>query len=307
MATFRNYTDVCGITEDYAKVREFLVRLGYAEFTYARWDWMATHTCLDKTAVGRIGLWEQNGRIVGIATMDCQLGNAFCLAEPEYAPLKREMLLYAKDHLGNENQFGVVIADTDRDFQDIAASLGFIATDKKEYDAAFYPEKTSTAYQLPEGFSITTMRETYDLYQYGQVLWKGFNHEKNGEGVFSPKKEAERAGTAEMLRPNVDLSLKVAAVAPNGAFVSYCGMWYDPQAGFAVIEPVATDPDYRKMGSAKRQCWRGSSAWLTKARNWHWSALLSSSITVSACAPMQQQRSGKKIKQTTSGHAAIKK
>jgi len=25
-------------------------------------------------------------------------------------------------------------------------------------------------------------------------------------------------------------------------------MWYDELAGFAVIEPVATDPDYRRMG-----------------------------------------------------------
>lgn len=54
-----------------------------------------------------------------------------------------------------------------------------------------------------------------------------------------------------MLRPNVDLNLKIAAVAPDGNFVSYCGMWYDPEAGFAVIEPVATDPDYRKLGLGK--------------------------------------------------------
>ncbi|GLC31833.1 GNAT family N-acetyltransferase [Clostridium omnivorum] len=54
-----------------------------------------------------------------------------------------------------------------------------------------------------------------------------------------------------MLRPNVDLNLKVAAVAPDGNFASYCGMWYDAEAGYAVIEPVATDPDYRKMGLGK--------------------------------------------------------
>lgn len=47
------------------------------------------------------------------------------------------------------------------------------------------------------------------------------------------------------------MSLKVAVVAPDGNFVSYCGMWYDAAAGFAVVEPVATDPDYRKMGLGK--------------------------------------------------------
>jgi GNAT superfamily N-acetyltransferase len=141
---FRNYTKQAGITEDYHRVREFFIRLGYAEFTYARWDWMTTHTYLDKAAIGRIGVWENKGEIVGIATFDGDLGYAFCLALPEYVFLKSEMLL-----------------------------------------------------------------------------------------------------------PNVDLGLKVAVVAPDGNFVSYCGMWYTPEAGYAVIEPVATDPDYRRTGLGK--------------------------------------------------------
>ena len=95
------------------------------------------------------------------------------------------------------------------------------------------------------------MKNTFDLFKYRQVLWKGFNHELNGEGKFQFSDEIDQAGKAEMLRPNVDLDLKVAVVAPDGNFVSYCGMWYEPEAGFAVIEPVATDPDYRKMGLGK--------------------------------------------------------
>lgn len=55
----------------------------------------------------------------------------------------------------------------------------------------------------------------------------------------------------EMLRPNVNLNLKIAAVAPNGKFAAYCGMWFDKKVEYAVIEPVATDPDYRKMGLGK--------------------------------------------------------
>jgi predicted N-acetyltransferase YhbS len=37
-------------------------------------------------------------------------------------------------------------------------------------------------------------------------------------------------------------------VAPDGEFVSYCGMWYEPGTGYALVEPVATDPRYRRMG-----------------------------------------------------------
>jgi hypothetical protein len=93
---FRNYTKNAGITEDYHKVREFFIKLGYAEFTYARWDWMTTHGYLDKSAISKIGVWEDESQIVGVATFDCQLGKAFCLTLPEYEYLRNELLLYAK-------------------------------------------------------------------------------------------------------------------------------------------------------------------------------------------------------------------
>jgi ribosomal protein S18 acetylase RimI-like enzyme len=248
---FRNYTNQAGITEDYHKVRDFFIRLKYAEFTYARWDWMITHGYLDKSAVGKIGIWEDAEQIVGVSTFDCQLGYGYCLTLPEYGFLKKEMLIYAKENLSKNGEFGIIITDTDTSFQDVAAELGFRATEGKENDAVFYLDKTSTGYDLPEGFSITSIKETFDMYQYLRVLWKGFNHELNGEGEFQFAEEKDMESKESMLRPNVDLSLKVAVVAPDGNFAAYCGMWYDREAGYAVIEPVATDPAYRKMGLGK--------------------------------------------------------
>ena len=81
--------------------------------------------------------------------------------------------------------------------------------------------------------------------------WKGFNHEADGEGEFVFTDEKRKAYEDEMVRPNVDLDLKIAIVNPEGNFVSYCGMWFDSDAGFAVVEPVATDPEYRKLRLGK--------------------------------------------------------
>ena len=247
----RNYTNIAGITEDYFKVREFLLRLGYSEFVYARWDWMITHSYLDKTAVGKIGIWEENGEIVGLATFDTRPGIAYCLTHPDYRGLKVEMLHYAEEFLSTPDGFEIVIPDTDLRFQDIAARSGYVASQGKESDAVIYIDRTSLDYELPAGFRITTMKESFDLPQYRRVLWKGFNHELKGEGLFSFTSEDELSAKEEMLRPNVDLDLKVAVVSPEGNFVSYCGMWYDPAVEFALVEPVATDPDYRKMGLGK--------------------------------------------------------
>lgn len=248
---FRKYTEQSGISEDYFKVRAFFVKLGYKEYTYARWDWMTTHTSLDKSAVGQMGLWEENGEVVAIVTIDGCLGQAFCMTLPAFEYLKKEMLLYAKANMAKDSQFEVTIEDRDFQFQEIAYQMGFIATSKKESDAIFNIESTLTDYTMPEGFKVTSMKETFDLYQYGRVLWKGFNHELDGGGEFVYTDEKRKAFEDEMIRPNVNLDLKIAIVDPEGNFVSYCGMWYDACAGFAIVEPVATDPKYRKLGLGK--------------------------------------------------------
>ena len=92
---------------------------------------MITHSYLDKSAVSKIGIWEDNNKIVGVATFDLQPGNAYCLTLPEYDFLKEEMLLYAESNLNKGDKFNIIISDQDLDFQDIATANGYIATEEK--------------------------------------------------------------------------------------------------------------------------------------------------------------------------------
>lgn len=46
--------------------------------------------------------------LVGKATFDCELGQAFCLTFPEYAFLKKEMLQYAKDNLSKYGKIDII-------------------------------------------------------------------------------------------------------------------------------------------------------------------------------------------------------
>jgi len=249
--TFRNYTKQFGITKDYEHVRKFFLSLGHAEFECTRWDWMITHSYLDQSALDKIGLWEDQGEVVAIATYDTTLGHAYCLTLPKYAYLKQEMLVYAKTHLAHGDYFRIVIHDLDTEFQMIATSLGFVATPSREAEAILDTNKADLSYDLPEGFQIISLKDRLDLYEYRRVLWKGFNHEKDGEGPLVFNDDTLKSATIEMIRPYVDLNLKIAVVAPDGHFVSYSGIWYNQELGYAVVEPVATDPDYRKMGLGK--------------------------------------------------------
>jgi predicted N-acetyltransferase YhbS len=51
--------------------------------------------------------------------------------------------------------------------------------------------------------------------------------------------------------PKARRDLKIAVAAPNGDFVAFCGMFYEPTGRFAYVEPVATDPDYRRLRLGK--------------------------------------------------------
>jgi predicted N-acetyltransferase YhbS len=48
--------------------------------------------------------------------------------------------------------------------------------------------------------------------------------------------------------PNYRLDTTIVAEAPNGDFAAFAGLWFDPVNRICYVEPVATDPDYRRMG-----------------------------------------------------------
>ena len=246
--TLRNYESGALFNKDYYALRDFFIKFDNHSYHFGNWDWLITHNEFDKNSLSSIGIWENNGEIVAAASYFGNSGKPFFLMHENYRYLGEEMFSYLKGSFAHDREFGVYILDGDIEMQNIAVKNGFHPTQDKECEAIYPIETDKIHYTLPEGFTITSMADTYDLYKYGKVLWKGFNHEANGEGPFIFRKEELPQWECIFKRPNCNLDLKIAVVAPNGDFVSYCGMWYDAASKNALVEPVATDPDYRKMG-----------------------------------------------------------
>jgi predicted N-acetyltransferase YhbS len=80
-----------------------------------------------------------------------------------------------------------------------------------------------------------------------RVIWRGFNHQ--GEPPASAEDIENRRKLIET--PSARRDLKIVIQAPNGDFVAFCGMFYEPTGKFAYVEPVATDSDFRRMGLGK--------------------------------------------------------
>jgi GNAT superfamily N-acetyltransferase len=51
--------------------------------------------------------------------------------------------------------------------------------------------------------------------------------------------------------PNFKHGLKIVVEAPNGQFAYFCGMWIESVNHYAYVEPLATDPDFRRLGLGK--------------------------------------------------------
>jgi len=248
---FRHYYARTRFTDDFIKVRNFLIRineesLATVNYPFGRWEWMNSLENHPKETMEKIGLWEEAGILVGAALFESELGDTWLITDPSYQELKREMLEYAIKNLAGPNGFRLSINRNDLELQSIVSEYNFIPTDYHEHDSFIEISKTPD-YTLPEGFSLVSLKDRYDILQYNRVLWRGFNH----PGEASTDDQTLNDRKRSISGPDVHLDLNIAAVAPNGNFVSYCGMWHIPGTKYALVEPVATDPDYRKMGLGK--------------------------------------------------------
>ena len=238
--------------DDFDPVGRFLMHTyrtgtGHCNWLQPRWEYMVFHPMLDQETLSKIGVWEDAGEIVAVIHHEHSLGTVYFEVDPAHIHLKREMLAYAEVHLvGAEEDSRFLqcfIDETDTDLQAIAAAMGY---EKKaewaEPMSQFAISAPFPAITLPEGFHLKSLDENNDLEKIHRALHRGFDHQ--GEPPADELDERRQMQAA----PNFRKDLNIVVEAPNGNFVSYSGTWYDPVNKVAYVEPVATDPDYRRMG-----------------------------------------------------------
>jgi hypothetical protein len=103
------------------------------------------------------------------------------------------------------------------------------------------------AITLPDGFRLTSLAEECDWTMVHRAVYRGFNN-----GMDVPINEEELLSRQKMFdTPTAWGDLKIAVVAPDGEFVAFCGLFYEPVNQYAYVEPVATDPRYRRLSLGK--------------------------------------------------------
>jgi predicted N-acetyltransferase YhbS len=215
------------------------------------WEYMHNHPYLDNSSLGKIGIWEDDGNIVAVAHYESRLGEVFFEFHPQYRHLQNELLGYAETNLYGTTDEGksfvhVFVNDFDRELISLVGMHSYLKDDNETRTLMqFVIPNPFPAITLPEGFRLKSLSDDCNWTKIHRVLWRGFNHP--GE---PPEDEIE--DRKKMLEaPNFKYDLKIVVETPNGQFASFCGMWYEPVNHYAYVEPVATDPDFRRMGLGK--------------------------------------------------------
>jgi GNAT superfamily N-acetyltransferase len=246
---------------DYWRVSGFLTRHYRSEnadgnWLEPNWEYMHGHPSLDHESLGRIGIWEDAGEIVALATYESTLGEAFFQLHPAYRHLRAELLTYAEEHLRGRSQDGrpylrAYVNDGDAALLDLVQARGYHRDpgNTRPMSQFVIPDPFRSA-PLPEGFRLTSLADECDWARVHRVLWRGFNHP--GEPPAGEEELESRRRMFDTARSRRDL--KIAVVAPPrpgqavGDFVAFCGTFYRAENGYGYVEPVATDPDYRRLG-----------------------------------------------------------
>jgi GNAT superfamily N-acetyltransferase len=250
----RQYYDL----NDYKLVNDFLVTYYQRDnqdgnWLQPAWEYMHAHPYLDQSSLRKIGVWEDDGVMVAISNYESRLGEAFFQFHPAYKHLRSEMLDHAENSLHGTSKDGrkflhAFINDVDEEFGSLVKARGYTKDDgESRAMCQFLIPNPFPEIQLPKGFQLTSLAEECDWTKVHRVIWRGFNHE--GE---PPAGEEELESRRKLFdTPTARRDLKIAVKAPNGDFVSFCGMFYEPHNCYAYVEPVATDPDYRRMRLGK--------------------------------------------------------
>lgn len=243
--------------QDFDRIGQFLIDQYRPEenlplWIQPRWEYMHFHPLIKETDISKIGVAEIEGAIVGVVHHEHDEGMIYFQVHPVHERVKPLLFDYAEKSFGSVDSYtgrerlAIFIHEADTYLQELAAARGFtVDPDFYEPTSRYDLHQGVPPVELPEGFHLQSLADENDLRKINQVLWRGFNHP-------GPPPEEEIEGRKEMQQaPNFLHDLTIVAVAPNGDYASFCGIWFVAANRLAYVEPVATDPTYRRLGLGK--------------------------------------------------------
>lgn len=131
---FKRYCRV----SDFQRVYELCERLGdlyHSNGTDASfWEYAQTFGSFKDEYSHRIGLWEDDGKLIALATYEIDLGEAYFMLDPNYSYLSHSLIQYAEKYLTDNNSLTLNLSNAQTALRESALKQGYSIKNK-------YPKK----------------------------------------------------------------------------------------------------------------------------------------------------------------------
>ncbi|WP_067965974.1 GNAT family N-acetyltransferase [Nocardiopsis trehalosi] len=98
--------------------------------------------------------------------------------------------------------------------------------------------------EVPEGFRVRAVRGVHEAAARAQVH----------QAAWRPSRVTADSFREVMAAWPYRADLDLVAEAPDGSFAASCLIWFDERTGVGELEPVGTDPRWRRRGLARAVC-----------------------------------------------------
>jgi ribosomal protein S18 acetylase RimI-like enzyme len=266
---------------DFLRVRDFLSQSHSRDqravnWDIARWEYAfqfiapylanwaeqpPTQHSVDKTMQfmeSLTGVWKTtNGEIAGVVNIEHpdlthpDFGEFFVQRHPDHLDLLPEMLDFAETRLidPGQNRLFIYIEPDDDPLRQLLEQRGFEPFQEQTSTESLFDLTANPLPELPdlpEGFRIQSMADDNDLSSRCKAFGRSFDH-------MDPLEWPSLIAYEHLQRaPDYKKDQDIVVVAPNGEFASFCLIWFDEANKLAVLEPVGTQPEFRRMGLARQ-------------------------------------------------------
>jgi len=220
----------------------------YHNWLQSRWEYMNFHPAIKSLDLTKAIVLENDSKVIGIIHPEHEMGTAFIQIDPLFTSQRYQLLRKAEKVLSStsDKTISIFINPLDTELEDFARALGYSKDDSHaSYMLELETVSIAASSELPPRFKLKILQDANNLSKISKVIHRGFNHP--GEPPPNHVNDILFMQSAPSFRKDLTIVIE----SPEGAFATYCGILFEHVNHFAYIEPVATDPNYRRMGLGK--------------------------------------------------------
>ncbi len=239
---------------DFDSIMKFLGDLYNRTKSYENWFPDRFENSSDSREDG-ICIWEKIDRsidppkkeIVGLTTRDSPR-DFFLNVDPNYRQIEKEMIEWIdqifpglNDEKGRKGNLRINILEGNTSRETLLKNMGFQLEGLYGYYRIRSGDLPVPVHSCPEGFEIRTIEKS-DYDQQALLIQRVFGH-----GEWFDAEVLDWLANCTFHVPELDL----VAVTPENTIASFCTFRVDPHSKIISLEPMGTNPDYRKLGLGK--------------------------------------------------------